>query len=474
MTYCLFHFTFFNAQTLINIEHQKFSSDAFPSLYTDLFSDHSDTLYRNNRENFNVNWSPHLIYAYEDNVFAHQTGFQFNFFATYQNYIDLHLHCKAGLSNANSNAYESVLQSKAYFFQELDTNVNLFQDLRFRWIWRTNKFIQFHFGIDKHKIGEGNRSLFLGNEGIASPFVMLKSSFWKLEYLYIHQILREGKTTHYMPKGNAQHLLQFNWNKNLSLAFFENVGYIIKDTLYDRGLEWEYWNPTIFFRPQEYSLGSSDNVNMGFQMTVRFKKNMFYAQFILDEFLLSQIKARSRWQHNKYGVQFGFKKELNIKNRPLFWRIECNIVRPYTYSHKDFNTSYSNQSLPLAHPLGSNFAEFFNEIFISGKWLNTYFFTQFYLKGNDIVGNKTSYGGDLLKSYSDKPEGQEFGFKIGSGEKTYRLQIGTKFVKTIFNKRWNLFVEPRLILEKRKPTIENKVFVTVGLTSRFLEEWRNY
>ena len=38
-------------------------------------------------------------------------------------------------------------------------------------------------------------------------------------------------------------------------------------------------------------------------------------------------------------------------------QLEANVVRPFTYSHANNFTSYTNYLQPIAHPLGANFYE---------------------------------------------------------------------------------------------------------------------
>ena len=87
----------------------------------------------------------------------------------------------------------------------------------------------------------------------------------------------------------------------------ESVLFQPKDVSFKRGFEVEYLNPFVFFRPQEYSIGSTDNVFMAAQAAYRFKNKCIYTQVTIDEFDFTQIKNRTRWWANKYGIQLGIK-----------------------------------------------------------------------------------------------------------------------------------------------------------------------
>jgi hypothetical protein len=438
------------------------------------FQNYTDSTFLNYRKNLNFEFAPHLEYALENSKFYLKNGFQTNFFASYKYLIDVFVQYNAGYINRANTIYESTLQAKSFFFNQISSNNFIYQDLRTRINWKPSKYFELQTGIDKNHIGEGDRSLLIGNQGVSNPFALMKFNFWKFEYISMHQIFREGKANHYIPKGNSSHLINFKWNKKFSIGIFENVTHVIKDTLYNRGFEVEYLNPLIFYRPQEYALGSADNVNIGLNFHYTFKNSMIYGQFILDEFLLSELRARSRWQHNKYGGQIGFKKWTNFNQKELFFRTEFNIVRPFTYSHTSINTNFANQGLPVAHPLGANFIENYTELFTQLKHFNLSVWTQIYIKGNDAIGSNVSNGGDIYQSYFNKPLGKDKGYTIGFGEKTYRFQYGMNISKLITKHQFNCYVEPRIVLEKRHATIESNYFITFGIVSRLYNDKRNY
>jgi len=90
-----------------------------------------------------------------------------------------------------------------------------------------------------------------------------------------------------------------------------------------------------------------------------------YGQFTLDEFNLDSLRRDINWWGNKYGVQAGIKAIDFLGINQLDVQAEFNAVRPYTYAHTDTfpvdvgvsQSSYTNNSQPLAHPLGANFVE---------------------------------------------------------------------------------------------------------------------
>ena len=226
-----------------------------------------------------------------------------------------------------------------------------------------SKYFNFQLGRDKNFLGDGYRSLQLSDNSNYNPFLKGSVKVWKVKYTIIYSLLKDVNTNidyHNLDKKyNVVHYLSWNVNKRLNFNLFETVVWNNGDSAYTRGYDVNYLNPIIFFRPVEYSIGSPDNVMMGGGLKIRiFKNTHLYGQFVLDEFKLAEIKAKSGWWANKYGYNFGIKSFnfLNIKN--LYFQTEYNYTRPFIYSHTTSLECYGSYSQPLAHPLGANFTEF--------------------------------------------------------------------------------------------------------------------
>ena len=130
---------------------------------------------------------------------------------------------------------------------------------------------------------------------------------------------------------------------------------------------WRFWichciisfNPFIFFRPVEYGIGSADNSLLGAGLKLTISQHFIaYSNFILDEFLLSELRNRTGWWGNKYGVQLGIKTFDLFNKTGLYSITEFNLVRPFTYSHISSKQNYGHKNHSLAHPLESNFKEY--------------------------------------------------------------------------------------------------------------------
>ena len=428
--------------------------------------------------------------------FKLQNGLTFTLNGNFRDKFSYMLDYRVGIANQSPIPYNSTFQTKSFFYTPIKTvnpvtSYSIYGDLRGRILFKPNRILTLSAGLDKLFIGEGDRSLFFGNQGFASPFISLLGKFKKFEYHFIQQVWREKQGNHFVPKGNATHYLSFKPTKKWNIGLFENVVYQMKDTLYNRGFEVEYLNPLVFYRPQEYNMGSSDNVLLGLNISFTHKNTMLYGQVLIDDFLLSAILKRNKWWANKFGIQLGIKGWKQIDSTTnLFYRTELNLVRPYTYSQKFSGGVMGNQGLPIAHPLGSNFLEIYQEISFHRKKWSFEIWAQAYLKGDDwfTTAKTTSYGGDIYQSY-DK-YAKEFGNTIGQGKTTHILQLGTyisrkinyekiffelvKLPKMLQSNQMSIFIEPKVRFSNVEGKNFTNYFITFGTIKTLGRERRNY
>ena len=500
--YFLFFIGYLHAQQTAEVERLWLKKDV--NLHTSVKSltfFQLDSLLKKDTSHAQFRILPDEIFAlngYSNNTseFKFQKGVTFTLNGNIRDKFSYMFDCRVGTSDQPIIPYTSTFQTKSIFFDNVKivnplTAYSVYADLRGRVQYKPNSILTFSAGIDKLFIGEGDRSLFFGNQGVAAPFASMLVKLNKFEYHFIQQIWRERSGDHYNPKGNATHYISYKPTKNWSFGFFETVVYQMKDTLYNRGFEVEYLNPLIMFEPQENNLGSPDNMLIGFDLSYQFQNSMLYGQVIIDDFLLSAMKNHSRWWANKFGVQLGIKgwKDLNPSTQ-LFYRTEMNLVRPYTYSHINPETVFGNQGLPIAHPLGSNFIELYQEISFHRKKWSFEFWGQAYLKGDDFFSspNTTSYGGDIYKPYNLHP--YDYGNTIGQGKTSHILQLGTyisrkikyeriffdliKLPKMLQSNQLSFFIEPKIRFSNVEGEIFTNYYFTFGTIKTLGRERRNY
>lgn len=332
------------------------------------------------------------------------------------------------------------------------------------------KFIDFQIGYDKNFIGNGYRSLFLSDWGNSYLFAKINTKVWKFNYqnIFMELMPQFVKTSDTLldRKYAAIHHLSMNVTKWLNIGLFEGVVFGRRNRF-----DFQYLNPVIFYRHIEGTVGSPDNAMAGLDFKANVAHRMqFYGQFLLDEFILSEIKNNSTSWVNKYGIQAGVKyvDAFGIKNLDL--QGEMNRVRPFTYSHYDSVANYSHYNQPLAHPLGANFQEFIGIAVYqpAPKW-NINAKAIYYYQGLDSAGQ--NFGGNIFRDYRTRVAND--GFKIGSGAKG-KCFNGTFLVS--YELRQNLFLDASLQHRTYKidnqPGSSNTTLVTAGIRLNMFK--RNY
>ena len=355
------------------------------------------------------------------------------------------------------------------FYKEPKNDLFVYTDVRGRISYTPNEIFNFQAGLDNQFIGEGSRSLFLSDYSVPYPFAQIRTRFWRVEYTVMYQFFREKFGSNYRSKNGATHHISLNATKWLNIGIFESVTFRPKDTLLNRGFDAEYLNPVIFYRPQEYSLGSSDNVLIGLSIDAHFNKTSIYSQLILDEFNLGEIRAKTGWWANKFGIQVGIKSFTKTNIGALFYRLEYNFVRPYTYAHIGDMYNYGHQSTTLAHPLGSNFLELIGEVkWQKGKWLGK-IFTTYSLQG--LNKDTLNYGANIYEPYINRPS--DYGNFTGQGlGKNSLLVVLTLDYLVVKSMNMHAFFENHL----RYTTLSNKAIYSpvIGLRSQLWNDYRNY
>lgn len=429
---------------------------------------------------------PDIIGSYRKGSFKAQVGAGAMFEVGVLKKLAFQMRYTLGYSNAPNARLtnKSDLQTKAYLMTPFNSNANpnnyIYNDLRFRLTYRPIQQIEVQAGIDQQHFGEGDRSIMMTQQSAPSPFFKLKGNIWRLEYQFLQQLWSEGMfTNNYLPKGAATHYVSYKVNRDIHIGIFESVVYGMKDTLYNRGFSFEYLNPFIFFRPQEYNLGSTDNVVLGMDVSYQFGKNMMYGSFLLDEFLLAEIKARKRWWANKYAAQIGVKSHFNVGSHKFFHRLEATLVRPFTYTQTRPDAVYANEGLAITHPLGASFIELYDEINWKRNKFDITLFLQYYLKGDtDIYYNDKgeieveNTGGDIYYSYVDRKE--EHNYTIGRGITRWRYMAGAHIAYSIMKDKWQVFVEPRFVVDKVEKELRYNSYFSIGIQRKIGANRRNY
>jgi hypothetical protein len=281
--------------------------------------------------------------------------------------------------------------------------------------------IGFTFGHDRNMIGNGVRSLILSDFAREYLFLKVNTKVWKFDYENLFMELFNG--TSFTGASNlvekkfaAHHHLSFNISDRFNLGLSETIIFSRNDSLGSRGFELNYLNPIIFYRSVEQNLNSADNAMVALDYKWNFARHFsLYGQFLLDEFVINELRAGNGWWANKFGVQTGVKyiDAFNVSNLDL--QVEGNLVRPYTYTHFRTSQNMAHYGQPLAHPLGASFYEVLGVVrYQPANRLNIRLNFSYAITGNDT--GLSNNGNNIFKNYTTRFN--EYGNTIAQGDRT--------------------------------------------------------
>ncbi len=334
-----------------------------------------------------------------------------------------------------------------------------------------SKYFNLQLGHGKQFIGDGYRSLFFSDNASSFPFFKINTTFWKIKYTNTYTSLRDVRREvvedgSFRTKYLANHYLSYNVTKRLNIGLFESV---LWQNDNDRGFDFNYVNPVIFYRAIEFSTGSqAGNALIGISGKYKLSDRInIYGQWIIDEFSGEAVFAGNGSYQNKTGYQLGAKYYDAFGLQGLYLQAEYNRVRPFTYSHNTIVLNYGHNNQSLAHTLGSNFSEFvgiaryqkgrlFGDLKIISAKRGLEFNTE---------KDPAFYGGDIFGDEDDRIS--DLNNEVGQGNTTNffhtELQAGY-----LINPATNLKLYGSLIFRDFKP-LENTVEVFENQTT-----WINF
>ncbi len=338
--------------------------------------------------------------------------------------------------------------SQAYDFPLAEANL----------AYTPSQFINMSLGYGRNFIGDGYRSLLLGDGASPYPYFKLNTSFWKIKYTNIYTWLKdvrpevtEDRT--YATKFVASHYLSLNVTNRWNIGLFESVVWANQN---NRGFDMSFANPIIFYRSAEFaSSARTGNALLG--LTSKYKWNnqiQFYAQFLLDEFSLNDVISGDKSWKNKFGGQIGAKyfNAFNLKN--LLLQMEYNVVRPYVYAHTEAITNYGHNNQSLGHQWGGNFREFI----AIARYHNGRYFADAKItvgkRGLDFNNetNTYNYGSDIYRDY-DLERPFDTGVVVGQGNLT-KVFMADLQAGYLINPMTNMKLYGSLLYRNFTPTTE--------------------
>lgn len=320
--------------------------------------------------------------------------------------------------------------------------------------FEATRHINLQFGHDRFFVGNGIRSLIFSDFAPPALFLKANAKVWKLNYMFLVNQMTANPVgaTGYPMKYNAVHHLSVNIGQKFNLGIFESVVFNANDSAKVNQFRIDYLNPIIFYRGIEQQNGSTDNALLGLDFKLNLVKRLsFYGQFVLDEMVISHLRARDGWWANKYAIQLGGKyiDAFGLPNLDL--QGEINVVRPFTYSHYTAYGSYSHYRQPIAHPLGANFTEMVGVLRYQPLGRLNVTAKLFLIDiGRDTVGAYTNYGSNIIKLNSNRVPNKELGNTQGQG---YANTILYGSFTASFQLKHNLFIDAALTIRKSESVV---------------------
>lgn len=375
-----------------------------------------------------------------------------------------------GENQANNPAYvrnwtqtNRALPHEGFFKGFKDNGVDYFH-ARGYVSFNASKHINMQMGYDRFKIGPGFRSMLMSDFGPPYSFLKIQTRVWRINYTNYFTARRADRNNAsgttpddpYPVKYVTSHHLAINITDNFNIGFFESIAFG------SNGFDVAYLNPIIFYRAIEQQNGSQDNAIVGADLNWIITRGLlFYGQFLLDEFKLSEIRAGDGWWANKFSIQGGLKYigVLGVDNLDL--QVEWNLSRPYTYTHQNIFNNYAHYRQPIAHQLGANFNEIIvgvryqpiNRLQLSGKFI-------YAMYGEDTLGS--NWGKNILLDYNTRE--MEYGNTIGQGVGTNLSFID---LTASYMLRHNLFIDVKQIfrnIDSELPELsESTSYTSLGL-----------
>ena len=198
-----------------------------------------------------------------------------------------------------------------------------------------------------------------------------------------------------------------------------------------RGMELAYLSPVNFYWAIEHSLMDRDNSLLAFDFTAHPISNLnLYGTVLLDELRFSEIGQK--WWANKQAVQAGIRYAAYLSKTPVNLQLEFTAVRPWTYTHKDMLSNYSNNGFALGFPYGPNAQLWYLAVDSDLSRRCMLGAEAHYLRKGQDTADQT-WGGDLQSSYLDRDKGYDnnTGWLMGDIRKSYVLLFSLRY--EIFN-----------------------------------------
>ncbi len=337
---------------------------------------------------------------------------------------------------------------------------------------RIGKHFSIEAGREKHFWGDGYRSPVLSHNAAPMPYARLTTKVWRIKWVNLWTMLDDFnlETSEQRFKFMAIHGLSWDITPKFNLQLYEAVVWQTEDRLVNRGFDYAYLNPFIFYRPIEFAKGSADNMLLGFAMRRTLgKRGQIYGNVYFDEFMISELRSRSEWWGNKYAIQLGV-KGFDIFTEGHNILSEINLTRPFMYTHGSVVQAYAHTNLALAHPLGANFVEWITRSRVARG--ETQFLTTLSLAAYARDPEGENFGNDILTSYRNPA--RRYGNHILQGERRNILFFETEVARPVGIADFLGFMQAGVRHNQMRESSHTDFWFFVGLRSPLVRPYRDF
>ena len=155
------------------------------------------------------------------------------------------------------------------------------QNINLIFKYKLNSYVKADFGLGKHFIGDGYRSLILSDIGASYPYFKLNTKFGNVKYFNLYTTFLNPNMGFWKKKTLRNTFLSYDVSNYINIGIFESILWQSKSELANKGFELAYLNPVIFYRPVEFSKQSNKaNALMGITSNITIEFQYLYSVFI--------------------------------------------------------------------------------------------------------------------------------------------------------------------------------------------------
>ncbi|WP_337866598.1 capsule assembly Wzi family protein [Ignavibacterium sp.] len=271
---------------------------------------------------------------------------------------------------------------------------------------------------------------------------------------------------------NQRYTKYFALNR-LKLSFKNLFDFGIGETMIysGRGIELGYLSPLAFYKFIEMDLQDRDNGTLWMDFQTNFLKNIqFQATFFLDENILSNLQDLDRYTNKTaYQLNAFWYSPFNIDDVSLI--LEYTKIRPFVYTHRNPQNTYTAFGTTLGHRIGPNS----DEIMLRANYnlnerlrlTSEYRFSRsgknIYDENGNLIKN---VGGDIFLSHPEILENTTTKFLDGERINTSHLILGFRIepIRDFYFDVWYNYIVNKNIT---KSITENLSYLLIKFTLEY-------